>query len=311
MKPAASIILPYYEGCQWLQRTVASVQQQTEPNWELIVVDDGSETPAAAVIADIGDARIRLLRIPHGGKGRALNRGVAESNGDYVCFIDQDDLMRPGRLENQLCAFKKEPRADGVYSDYERRHDDGRLIDQFISWQVTPEEAIHQMAVGRNPVTMQTIMLKKAFYERLGGFSDKRELTGLDDLEFFVRLFLVQPVMVYAPGVVQGWVLHDRNYSKTRDFQEARLHCLTRLAELAGLHPMLEKELKHYRFHSHCMRGMYFLETGCAGYAVADLFKALRLKPSSLNTYYLLIKSLILTTAKRCGVNVLVPKINP
>jgi hypothetical protein len=212
--------------------------------------------------------------------------------------------MLPGRIETQLRAFKKEPRADGVYSDYERRHDDGRLIDRFISWQVTPEEAIHLMAVGRNPVTMQTIMLKIAFYEELEGFSDKLELTGLDDLEFFVRLFLSQPVMVYASGVVQGWVLHERNYSKTRDFQEARLHCLTRLADLARLHPMLEKELKHYRFHSHCMRGMYFLETGCAEHAVADLFKALRLKPSSLNTCYLLIKSLTLTTAKRFGVSV-------
>jgi hypothetical protein len=157
---------------------------------------------------------------------------------------------------------------------------------------------------------MQTIMLRKAFYEKLGGFSDKFELTGLDDLEFFVRLFLAQPVMVYAPGVVQSWVLHECNYSKTKDFQEARLHWLTRLSELARLYPMLEKELRHYRFHSHCMRGMYFLETGCPGHAVADLLKALWSKPSSLNTCYLLIKSLILTTAKRFGVKVLAAKIH-
>jgi glycosyltransferase involved in cell wall biosynthesis len=308
VKPVVSIILPYYEGRQWFRRALRSVQQQTERNWELIVVDDGSVNPVTAVIGDIDDPRIRLLRINHAGKGAALNHGVGNARGEMVCFIDQDDIMLSVRLATQLRVLERERHADGVYSDYERRHEDGRLIDQFISWQVTPEEAIHQMAVGRSPVTMQTIMLKKAFYEELGGFSDKLELTGLDDLEFFVRLFLAQPVMVYAPGVVQGWVLHERNYSKTRDFQEARLHWLTRLAELARLHPMLEKELKHYRFHSHCMRGIYFLETGCAGYAVADLFNALRLKPSSLNTCYLLIKSLILTTAKRFGVNVLARK---
>jgi hypothetical protein len=197
-----------------------------------------------------------------------------------------------------------------VYSDYERRHEDGRLIDQIINQQVTAEEAIHLMAVGRSPVTMQTIMLKRAFYEKLGGFSNDLELTGLDDVEFFVRLFLAQPKLVYAPGVVQGWVLHKRNYSRTRDFQKARLHWLTRLAELARRHPMLEKELKHYQFHSYCMRGMYFLETGSAGLAVADLFKALRLKPSSLNTCYLLIKSLVLKSTMRCGVDVLAPKNN-
>jgi glycosyltransferase involved in cell wall biosynthesis len=310
MTPHVSIILPYYEGLRWLPRAVASVRQQTEKAWELIVVDDGSEEDPGSFLQRQDDARVRLLRIDHAGKGAALNHGVSNARGEMVCFIDQDDIMLPVRLATQLRGVECKRHADGVYSDYERRHEDGRIIDQFISWQLTPEEAIHQMAVGRSPVTMQTIMLKKVFYEKLGGFSDKSELTGLDDLEFFVRLFLAQPVMVYAPGVVQGWVLHERNYSKTRDFQEARLNWLTRLAELARLHPMLAKELKHYRFHSHCMRGMYFLETGCAGDAVADLFKALRLKPSSLNTCYLLIKSLILTTAKRFGVKVLAPKIN-
>jgi glycosyltransferase involved in cell wall biosynthesis len=310
MKPKVSIVLPYYEGLRWLPLAVESVRQQTEKAWELIVVDDGSEEAPGPFLQRLDDDRVRLLRINHAGKGAALNHGVGNARGETVCFIDQDDIMLPVRLATQLMGLERERHADGVYSDYERRHEDGRLIDQIINRQVTAEEAIHLMAVGRSPVTMQTIMLKKAFYEELGGFSDKLELTGLDDLEFFLRLFLAQPVMVYAPGVVQGWVLHERNYSKTRGFQEARLHWLTRLAELARLHPMLEKELKHYRFHSHCMRGMYFLETGCAGYAVTDLFKALWLKPYSLNTCYLLIKSLFLTTAKRFGVNGLEPKTN-
>ncbi|HSO60485.1 MAG TPA: glycosyltransferase family A protein [Desulfobacterales bacterium] len=310
MNPNVSVILPYYEGLRWLPRAVESVRQQTEKTWELIVVDDGSEEDPGPFLQRLDDNRVKFFRINHAGKGAALNHGVGNARGEMVCFIDQDDIMLPGRLATQLRGLEHERHADGVYSDYERRHEDGRFIDRFISWQVTPEEAVHQMAVGRGPVTMQTIMLKKAFYEELGGFSNQLELTGLDDLEFFVRLFLSQPVMVYAPGVVQGWVLHERNYSKTRDFQEARLHWLARLAELARLHPMLEKELKHYRFHSHCMRGMYFLETGYPGYAVADLFKALRLNPFSLNTSYLFIKALSLTTAGHFGANVLAPKIN-
>ena len=310
MNPTVSIILPYHEGLRWLPRAVASVRQQTERAWELIVVDDGSEKSPEPFLHRIDDDRVRLLRINHAGKGAALNHGVSNARGDIICFIDQDDIMLPVRLATQLRGLELEPHAHGVYSDYERRHEDGRLIDQIINRQVTAEEAIHLMAVGRSPVTMQTIMLKKAVYEKLGGFSDKSELTGLDDLEFFVRLFLAQPLMVYAPGVVQGWVLHTRNYSKSRDFQEARLHWLTRLAELARHHPMLENELKHYRFHSYCMRGMYFLETGAAEFAVADLFKALRVKPSSLNTGYLLIKSLILTAVVRCGMGLFRPKIS-
>lgn len=308
MDPKVSVILPYYDGQRWLLRTVGSVRRQKVPDWELIIVDDGSSQGPGEILQGMDDARVRLIRIPHSGKWAALNQGVDHALGKMVCFIDQDDIMQPRRLETQLRAFERAPHADGVYSDYERRHEDGGLIDRVINRPVNAKEAIHLMAVGRSPLTMQTIMLKKAFYVELGGFSDRLELTGLDDLEFFVRLFLAQPLMVYAPGVVQSWVLHESNYSRSRDFQEARLHWLARLAELARLHPMLESEMKHYRFHSHCMRGMYFLETGCAGDAVADLFRALCLKPTSLNTCYLLVKSLIQTTAQRLGVNVLAAK---
>jgi glycosyltransferase involved in cell wall biosynthesis len=308
VRPAVSIILPYHEGLRWLPRAVESVRRQTEAAWELIVVDDGSEESPEPFLQRQDDGRIRLLRIQHAGKGAALNHGVSHARADIICFIDQDDIMRPVRLRRQLRKLGLERRADGVYSDYERRQEDGRLIDTVISRQVTAAQAIHLMAVGRSPVTMQTIMLRKAFYLKLGGFSDQVQLTGLDDLEFFVRLFLAQAVMIYAPGAVQGWTRHERNYSTTRNFQEARLHWLKRLSELARTYPMLRTELKHYRFHSYCMRGMYFLETGAAGLAVADLFKALCVKPASLNTGYLLIKSLIRAAAMRCGVNLLTPK---
>lgn len=293
VKPAVSIILPYYEGNQWLRRTVGSVQQQTERNWELIVVDDGSENPADAVIGDIDDARIRFLRIPHGGKGRALNRGVFECNGDHVCFIDQDDRMLPGRLETQLRAFKKEPHADGVYSDYERRHADGTLLDRFISRPVDPKKALHLMAVGRSPLSMQTLMVKKSTHEGIKGFSADPELTGLDDADFFVRLLLSGAYLAYEPGVVQCWVRHGRNYSGSLRFQTARQHWLKRLEYLAEEHPMLRKELKHFGFHAHSMRGLYFLENGQPGQAVAALRCALKLKPFSTNTVYLLLKAML------------------
>jgi glycosyltransferase involved in cell wall biosynthesis len=294
-RPAVSIILPYYEGTRWLRGSVESVRRQTERNWELLVVDDGSKSPAAAVIDDITDPRIRLVRIPHCGKGGALNRGVLESTGDYVCFIDQDDRMLPQRLEIQLACLGCESQADGVYSDYERRHADGRLIDRAYRRQVSPEEALHLLATGRSPMTMQTLMLTKACFGRLGGFSEDPRLTGLDDLEFFVRLLISGPVLVHAPGVVQTWVLHDRNYSNRPQFQEARLHCLQRLEELGRRHPVLQKHLKRFRYHAHTQRGVYFLETGKPARAVPALIKALHADPLSPNTHYLLLKALVLS----------------
>ena len=87
-----------------------------------------------------------LIRIPHAGKGVALNTGVTHSEADIVCFLDQDDIMNPGRLKLQYNAFVNHPLVDVVYSDYERVYDDGRLIDHFISRQADSRECLKRMA---------------------------------------------------------------------------------------------------------------------------------------------------------------------
>ncbi len=280
-----------------MRQTVESVCRQTEPAWELIIVDDGSSEGPGEALQGLDDARVHLIRIPHSGKGSALNRGVECARAEAVCFIDQDDLMLPSRLAVQLNRLEREPEADGVYSDYERRHADGRLMDQVHSRQVTAKEALHLMATGCSPMSMQTLMLTKSCIGRLGGFSEDRRLNGLDDLEFFVRLFLSEPVLVHVPEVVQAWVLHERNYSNGSQFQNAREHCLRRLSELSLDHPALQKEMKRFRAHAHTRRGIYFLETGEPARAVPAFTEALQAGPLSLNTYYLLLKSLVLSVS--------------
>lgn len=197
------------------------------------------------------------------------------------------------RLEIQLARFAREPRTDGVYSDYERRRADGTLIDRVTHLQVAPEEALRLLASGRSPLTMQTLMLTRGCFQRIGGFSEDPRLTGLDDLEFFTRLLLSEPTLVHVPGVVQTWVRHDRNYSDGPEFQEARVHCLERLAQISAVQPRLRKHLPRFRSHAHAQRGIYFLEAGEPGRAVRPLFEALHARPHSPNTIYLLLKALV------------------
>jgi hypothetical protein len=153
-------------------------------------------------------------------------------------------------------------------------------------------------------------MLKKSLFIRLDGFSNDPEMTGLDDLDFFVRLFLSNANIVHVPGVVQCWVKHKQNYSNSESFQDARLRWLKRLSELAQHYPMLNNELKYFRFHTYAMRGLHFLETGRAELGMADFYKAILHKPSSLNTYYLFFKSIFIAGAKFFRLYVPRPKNN-
>jgi len=291
MKPQVSVILPYFEGLAWLPRSIQSVREQQGVCWELVIVDDGSKQDPTAIVQSLQDDRLRLIRMEHSGKGAALNVGVTSSKTDIVCFLDQDDIMIPGRLMLQYDAFLRTPDVDVIYSDYERVHDDSRLIDRFISHQASNKECLKSMARSNALVSMQTIMMKKSTFHKIGGFSNDIQLTGLDDAEFFVRLFVSEAVLKYVPGLVQKWVLHGQNYSESTDFQQTRLIFLDHLSNQARNNPCVRKELPYFQYHAFLMRGLYFLERGMPKEAMLEYMKAVRVHPLNINGYYLLLKS--------------------
>lgn len=293
MNPKVSIIIPYYEGANWLAKSVDSVQRQEGLSWELIIVDDGSQKDPSPIIQRPQDERIRLIKIPHAGKGAALNAGVANSNADIVCFLDQDDIMNLGRLVLQYGAFVRDRDVDVVYSDYERVHDDGRLIDRFISRQASNKECLKSMARGTAFISMQTIMMRKSIFHSIGGFSQDIHLTGLDDAEFFVRLCASGAILRYIPGLVQKWVLHGQNYSESADFHKARLIFLNHLSNYARNNPCVRKELHSFQYHTFFMRGLFYLERDMPREAMLEYIKAVRVHPLNINGYYLLLKSWI------------------
>ena len=140
---------------------------------------------------------------------------------------------------------------------------------------------------------MQTIMMKKSTFHEIGGFSNDIQLTGLDDAEFFVRLFASGVVLKYVPGLVQKWVLHGQNYSESADFQQARLTLLKHLSKHAKNNSFVREELPYFQYHAFFMRGIFYLERGLADQAMQEYLKAVKVRPLNLNGYYLLLKSWI------------------
>lgn len=138
---------------------------------------------------------------------------------------------------------------------------------------------------------MQTIMMKKSTFHEIGGFSNDIQLTGLDDAEFFVRLFASGAVLKYVPGLVQKWVLHGQNYSESAAFQQARLTFLKYLSNYAADNPFIRAELPYFQYHAFFMRGIFYLERGLADQAMLEYLKAVKVRPLNLNGYYLLLKS--------------------
>jgi glycosyltransferase involved in cell wall biosynthesis len=111
-KPLVSVIIPTYNRARLILDSIASLQAQTCPDWECIIVDDGSTDDTAAVIRNIAadDVRMRYVRQENRGLSAARNRGLEQVRGRYIQFLDSDDVVLPQKFEAQLALLQ--PRAE-------------------------------------------------------------------------------------------------------------------------------------------------------------------------------------------------------
>src|SRR4051812_9220213 len=100
--PRVSVVMPTYQGERFVAEAVESVRAQTMPEWELLVVDDGSTDSTRAVVRGIADPRIVRLDGPHRGVGATRNAGVAAARAPVLAFLDQDDAFLPDHLARSL-----------------------------------------------------------------------------------------------------------------------------------------------------------------------------------------------------------------
>lgn len=113
--PRISVVVPLYNKAKHIGATIASVLVQRYAEFELVVVDDGSSDGGSQVVSAIGDPRLRLVRQENAGVSVARNRGVEESRGDYIAFLDADDEWMPWHLEELVGLIDEFP-GTGIYS---------------------------------------------------------------------------------------------------------------------------------------------------------------------------------------------------
>ncbi|CAN5347934.1 glycosyltransferase family 2 protein [soil metagenome] len=132
--PLVSIIMPSYNSAAFIGEAIRSVQGQTHHNWELIIVDDASCDATVSIISDFlnNDPKINLLVNPvNRGAGYSRNRGIKAAAGDFIAFLDTDDIWLPGKLETQL-KFMEENNLEMTFSSYFLMDENGRKLSKMI-----------------------------------------------------------------------------------------------------------------------------------------------------------------------------------
>lgn len=136
-QPLVSIIIPVYNGEEFLGAAIESAQTQTHRNVEIIVVDDGSKDGSLRLARDYAakDERIRVLSQPNGGVAKARNTAIAAARGEYVAPLDADDLWLPEKIELQLQAMHAAGDACGfVYCWWAAIDGEGKVLDRSPRW---------------------------------------------------------------------------------------------------------------------------------------------------------------------------------
>ncbi len=200
--PLVSVVVPTFDtALEHLQACVASVLEQTYPRWELRIVDDGSESPdllmALARLPE-QDARIHVRFEPaNRGIAEATNRALADAEGDYVAFLDHDDVLhRDALLEVAQLLCRDDP-PDVVYTDEQMIEDDGRPSAAMRKPDWSPTLACGAMYVGH------LLVVRRDLLEECGGLDSRYE--NVQDFELMLRLSERTERIEHVPRVLYFW----------------------------------------------------------------------------------------------------------
>jgi glycosyltransferase involved in cell wall biosynthesis len=229
--PMISVVIPLYNGRDFIAEAIESVVAQTLSPLEVIVVDDGS-SDGSGEIAGAVDAPfpIKVLRQANRGQSAARNEGVRHASGEYVAFLDQDDLWRPVHLELLAAPMAGAPDVGWVYGDFDEVDGEGRLVSRgFIdqSGAQHPKQSLAQCLVSDLMILPSASLMRKSALLAIGGFDE--DLCGYEDDELFLRMFRADWRNVFVPTSVTRFRVHGSSSSAGRRFLQSRMRYLDKL----------------------------------------------------------------------------------
>jgi glycosyltransferase involved in cell wall biosynthesis len=202
--PLVSCIVPAFNAERFLADALASIAAQAHPRTETIVVDDGSTDATAEVLHTWAD-RVRVLTQRNSGAASARNAGIHVASGEFVAFLDADDLWRPEKIERQLLRFAQRPELGVCVARVATFHDGAAL-----------EMSLRRPATGSvlPAYAASTLMARRALFDRVGSFD--ASLRHADDTEWFLRARALGVQMESIDEVLVDRRLHSANMSLTQ-----------------------------------------------------------------------------------------------
>lgn len=210
--PPISVLLPVYNAELYLEACLESLARQTQPDFEIVAVDDGSSDRSAAILqrAARRDPRLRTLRTPHRGLVEALNQGLDACRGALVARLDADDLAHPQRLELQAAALNRADGPDVVSSlvaHFPRQElgEGFRVYEHWLNSLIEHEEIVRERFI-ESPLPHPSVMLRRRDLIGIGGYLERG---WPEDYDLWLRLAAAGKRFAKVPQVLCLWRHHE------------------------------------------------------------------------------------------------------
>jgi len=210
-----SVIIPTYNRGEILKYCLDSLVYQTFKNFEVIICDDGSKDNTKSIV----ETYTEKLNITYlyeenwGGPARPRNNGIKVAKGQWVCFLDSDDLWTPDKL--QVCLENINESVDFIYHDLKIIRKPNALFRRKIAKNRQLEKpVIIDLLVNGNAILNSSAVVRKSILEKIGGISENQEIIACEDYHTWLRIAQITDSFYYIKKCLGSYRLHDQGISR-------------------------------------------------------------------------------------------------
>jgi glycosyltransferase involved in cell wall biosynthesis len=296
MSIKVSVIIPAYNSAQFIVETLESVFAQTYNDYEIIIVDDGSTDNIKEILQNYM-SKIRYIYKVNGGPASARNVGIKNADGEYIAFLDSDDLWLPEKLKEQMECFQNNPDIGLVYCDNIRFNENSIYQKKDNIYQPTNGYIFFKLLEG-NFITNSTVIVKKKCLEEVDYFDEDINLISSEDYDMWLRIsrvfnvgYVKKPLVKYR---VRGKGLARSNIDRAYNAQ--LLAVMKAIQSIGNEFQNKDKFLKNRIFDLQFNWGLSLMDVGNFTGSRDAFLKAYKINPYKIrNIAYCILSNVRIT----------------
>ncbi|NLE45720.1 MAG: glycosyltransferase family 2 protein [Chloroflexi bacterium] len=271
------VVVPVYNRIIYLAPAIDSVARQSFENWELAVVDDGSDEDVRGLVEQYKDRRVRYIRQSNQGNAAARNRGIACSDSEYVACLDSDDVWEPEFLQTCVRHLDAERDIDVAHTQVHHIDEQGQLLPLRVGPAPHDGDLLEKLLLGY-PILPSSALARRSCFERWGMYTP-----GLDDWELWLRWAAQGCRFSCIERPLLRYRLHNQNYALAYDRRRAvHFAMLDEFYDQEGL-PEAAIRLREYAYaNQHLRFAVLAWQVGQRHSGTADFITAILRHPEFL-----------------------------